>query len=84
MTHETLSNAIDQVRNEIIDRDIALTEDVRCQFENAFVYGGIAYGQTKRASFEIATIRGRTTRKYLHVIVYRFETGRYELTYYVG
>jgi hypothetical protein len=42
------------------------------------------YGHTRRGSFSIELLRNRRTRKYLHVVLYRMDSGRYELTTYIG
>jgi Fe-S-cluster-containing hydrogenase component 2 len=33
--------------------------------------------------FQIATMRGKPTRKYFHVCIYRLDSGRYELNTYI-
>lgn len=40
------------------------------------------YGQTRRASFALDSFKGKPTRKHLHAVVYRMDSGRYELTIY--
>lgn len=42
----------------------------------------LPYGQTVRHSFDLEHYRGKGTRKALHVIIYRTDSGRYELTHY--
>jgi hypothetical protein len=41
------------------------------------------YGCTRSRSFALLTLRGKPTRKYFHVTIYRLDSGRYELTTYV-
>lgn len=45
--------------------------------------GGVSYGQTVSRSFELVTIKGKSTKKWAHVTLYRMESGNYELTAYV-
>jgi hypothetical protein len=45
--------------------------------------GGVTYGATVSEHIELATLKGRPTRKYAHAVVYRMESGRYELTFYI-
>ena len=47
-----------------------------------FLYGGISYGQTKQADYKLLAYKGQRTRKYMHVVIYRTEQGRYELNVY--
>lgn len=42
------------------------------------IYGGISYGETLRLDIEPETAR----QKWLHVIITRLESGRYELVSY--
>lgn len=43
----------------------------------------VGYGETRRANFEIARLKGKPTKKWFHMVIYRAETGRYELTAYI-
>jgi hypothetical protein len=43
----------------------------------------VNYGTTLRKSFEIFTLKGRQTRKFFHVVIYRTEGGLYEVTSYI-
>lgn len=45
--------------------------------------GPVEYGQTKRADLGLVGIKGRQTKKFFHVSVYRMDSGRYELTTYI-
>ncbi len=45
--------------------------------------GGVSYGQTVARSFELTTFKGKPTKKWAHVTLYRMESGRYELTCYI-
>ena len=45
--------------------------------------GGVSYGQTVSRSFELATLKGKATKRFAHAVVYRMESGRYELVNYV-
>lgn len=40
------------------------------------------YGQTRTASFQLTSLKGKPTRKYFHASIYRMDSGRYELTTY--
>ena len=45
--------------------------------------GGVAYGQTVSRSFELASLKGKATKKCAHVTIYRMESGRYEKVAYI-
>lgn len=44
---------------------------------------GVPYGQTVSKSFELASLKGKATKKFAHFSLYRMESGNYELTNYV-
>ena len=77
---ETFSQAIDAAV-ERADRDGAVlskpTEIWNLCQEPLF------YGQYRQGDFQLDTLRGRGTKKYFHVVIYRLDSGRYELTAYV-
>lgn len=45
--------------------------------------GPVAYGQTLSANFEILTLKGKPTRKWYHIVIYRMDNGSYELVTYI-
>lgn len=78
--HETLGQAIEQGHKNFENSGAVLVDH---QEDTKFVYGGLAYGETKEAHYEIATLKGKKTKKYAHMTIYRMESGRYELTTYI-
>jgi hypothetical protein len=48
-----------------------------------FMYGGINYEDKKEAHYKLLTLKGKPTKKYLHVSIFRMPSGTYELTMYV-
>jgi len=45
----------------------------------------VSYGSTVRYSLPLNVVKtGNPAKKYLHISLYRMESGRYELTYYFG
>jgi hypothetical protein len=44
----------------------------------------VHYGQTMEDHRELASLKGKGTRKYAHASIYRLETGRYELVSYIA
>lgn len=72
----------------------AFVENVKAQFgeferenpeaEIAMAFnGGVSYGQTVSKSFELVSLKGKKTKKWAHISLYRMESGRYELTNYI-
>lgn len=82
MFHETLSQALNEAIAELTSRGCVFTDE-QLHLRDPFVHGGMAYGDTKRAYGELATLKGKKTFKYAHVTIYRAETGRYEQTNYI-
>lgn len=41
------------------------------------------YGLYRTGNFQLELYRERPTKKYFHVVIYRLDSGRYELTTYV-
>lgn len=68
---------------------IAQTIDKGAEFVNAMEIaekfnGGVSYGQTVSRSFELASLKGKATRKWAQCVIYRMESGRYELVSYIA
>lgn len=83
MILETNWRASEYVQESYKGRGIRLSEDSE-NILNINLREGMAYGETKRVSVEIDSIRGRKTKKYFTAVIYRFEnTGRYEVSTYV-
>jgi hypothetical protein len=51
--------------------------------QEIFNAGHLPYGATRSFHFELLTIRGKQTKKFFHVTIYRLDSGRYELTTYI-
>ena len=91
-THfERLEQALTAVETYLTQNNIVLDPSEHQKDEadptgvrGPFMYGGINYGETKDKHYKILSIKERPTRKYLHISIYRMETGRYELTFYVS
>jgi len=79
--HDRLDQALDEVNKFIETNKIVLAEPDSIQ--KAFQFGGVNYGETKDAHAQITSINLKPTKKYLHVTLYRIESGRYELTIYI-
>jgi hypothetical protein len=80
MLQETLSDCLDIVEKSLVSDNVVLVDD----FRESFMYGGIPYDEVKTKHYQIQTIRGKKTKKYLHIVITRMESGRYELVHYVS
>jgi hypothetical protein len=79
---ETFGEAIDGAIGAIHARNGVLISSC---YEASEVMGAepINYNQTRTFDFPIEFLKGKPTRKYYHVSIYRMPSGRYELTTYV-
>ena len=82
----TLSEALDEVRYTATDLGCTVDEDE--MFTN-FGTGGVSYGQTKRAFIPllkngepILSKSGKLLNRGLTVVIYRMDSGKYELITY--
>ena len=79
--HATLCEALSALAIHIASREIVLVETN--ELETPFQYGGISYGTHKEANAEIATVKGKRTKKWAHVCIWRRESGTYEINFYI-
>lgn len=86
----TLSDALKAVEEFIIRNQIQVdpqehpsNEADQFGIREPYVYGGIPYEQKRDAHYKLVAFKGKPTKKYLHVSIYRMPSGSYELTYYV-
>lgn len=86
---ETLTGVVDGAQVVLDEADAVLlfgtlTTPTDDHWTNQiFKDGHLAYGQTRGYNFEIFTLKGRPTRKWFHISIYRLDSGRYELTTYI-
>jgi len=89
--YETLSETLNAVE-EFIEKNRIVVDPSEHQPNEAdkygirepYMYGGIGYEQHKDAHYKLLQYKGKPTKKYLHISIYRMPTGRYELTNYVS
>jgi hypothetical protein len=80
--HETLCSAVTAALAHAAGNRAEVSEElVRDRYA---VNYGITYGETRHASFEITALKGKKTSKFFHIVIYRLESGRYELTCYIS
>lgn len=76
MLFETLSRSLDDVQSYIEEEKIELVDDFRLDWDH------ISYNSKAEKHFEIKSLKGKKTRKWLHVNIYRLDSGRYEVNCY--
>lgn len=67
---------------EAVKCDLARSRSESQEFKEFVHTGGIYRGETKSFHFELERYKGKPTGKFLHVSIYRLESGRYELNCY--
>ena len=76
MNQETLTAALDVCRQQLADSRGVLADPNA--IGEAFAIGGMRYNEVKRASFELASLKSKNTRKWFHITITRLDSGRYE------
>ena len=74
---ETLENFVETIQNDkgVFEDDLS---------DDLMFFPPVHYGQTVSKSFPLKSLKGKSTKKYAHLSIYRLETGRYELTSYIS
>ena len=78
---ETLSAALDAVRERVAKKGYTVDED---DMFAQFGTGGIGYGQTKRATIPLLKNGIPDKRRSVTIAIYRMDSGMYELTAYLN
>lgn len=74
---DTLSSALEAHIENVHSQGGVFTEEAS---EMYMFISPVSYGQTIQDHRELATLKGKGTRKWAHFAIFRLETGRYELT----
>lgn len=85
MKEQTYFDSLHQVLAEVsarLEHQVAVLTEPAFFSERAFL-SGVNYNETHRECCPVATLKGKPTRKWANVVVYRTEEGRYELTMYL-
>jgi hypothetical protein len=77
---QTYFERLDQILDELAIRLRNAEAEVAEQVE---LNEHIGYEQTYRRSFKLERLKGKATRKFFHVSIYRLSSGNYELTAYI-
>lgn len=79
--HETLAQAVSTIQEDRVETgEVVPIESIE---EKWAMCGGVPYGTYKSISFELEFYKGKATKKYLHMTVWRHDSGRYEINSYV-
>lgn len=79
--HDTLQKAIDEgILYLIKGYDAVFDSD---NLREPFTFDGVKYGESKESHSPIVSLKGKNTKKYAHLTIYRTTSGRYEVNVYV-
>jgi hypothetical protein len=80
MYYETFAQAIDGAVAEADSKRVLLARpsDVWSMCQEP-----LYYTQTRQGHFEIELLKDRPTKKFFHVVIYRMNSGTYELVTYI-
>ena len=74
---ETLQKFVSFVENE---SNATFEDDPQEMF---CFFPPVNYGQTFSKSYPLKSYKGKPTKKWAHMVIYRMESGKYELTNYI-
>lgn len=78
---DTLASALEAHIQNIISQGGIFSEDP----SEMYIFAPpVSYGHTWQDSRELASLKGKKTRKWAHSSIYRMDSGRYELTSYLA
>jgi len=87
---QTLGTALEAVEEYVVQNGVQLDPsehptDAADPYgvREPFMYGGISYNTQKKADYKLFLFKNKPTKKYLHVVIYRLDSGLYELNQYV-
>ena len=75
---ETLSGAIDFARQEAVSKGFTPMEI------DFWDLNHVHYSTTERRSIELIDAKGKLSKKCLQLVIYRMESGKYELVNYIN
>ena len=77
--HKTMGGLIQDVKLNYLE----LNKIESREFDE-HIFESVPYEQNFHRSFEIDSMKGKKTRKYIQLCVYRMASGRYELVVYIS
>ena len=88
--YQTLGKALEALESYVVSNGVQLDPsehptDAADPYgvREPFMYGGISYNTSKKADYKLSLYKNKPTRKYLHVVIYRLDSGLYELNQYI-
>ena len=75
--HETLASLVDDVQTNYLNLNNATSNE----FES-HTWQPVGYGETCHETFKLDSFKNKGTRRFLQVVIYRMESGKYELVCY--
>ena len=77
--HETMGSLIEDVKINYLE----LNKIESREFDE-HIFESVPYEKNFHRAFEIDSMKGKNTRKYIQLCVYRMASGRYELVIYIS
>ena len=77
---DTLSETLEVIAHEMDDSRVVLARP--CEMFEAYSEP-MKYNEVRNCNLEVATLKGKPTRKYAHIVIERLDSGRYEPILYV-
>jgi len=77
---ETLGQAVELAIENLIESG---AEFDRSAIDERYAFDGVPYETTKQADVALISYKGKATKKWGHVSIYRMNSGRYEVTTYI-
>jgi hypothetical protein len=77
--HKTLASALSEAQNFVENRGYEFSEET---YFPDLTMGGVKYGQTISSTRDVVEVGGKNRKNTLVIVVYRMDSGTYELTMY--
>jgi alanine-alpha-ketoisovalerate/valine-pyruvate aminotransferase len=74
---KSLSDAIEAAKNELKMKGAVLAEN------EGVIFSPIGYGVTLSRDYKLESFKGKQTKKWGHIVIYRMDSGNYEQTNYI-
>lgn len=78
--HQTLQTALDAGIKYLQSQGVVFEEET---IRDRFTFDGINYGQYKDGDAAISALKGKATKKWAHLTIWRRESGTYEVNAYI-
>lgn len=81
--HETLASALNNGVAYLVAQGAQIDPQAEYDLREKFAFDGVKYEETKTGDCPLISFKGKPTKKWGHLSIYRMSSGRYELTAYI-